>query len=138
MEQCNKSLCNNKYEYTEQPEDLILDSVVRRFKNIVENNFETESASEALADTLNKCEDASLKRERLCNFFVLWKLHEKACAQGVMLASVKMCGAVGSIREELRGRVVPAATWSGLLIDSLLDGGAWGRGAGVRRASPCS
>ena len=70
LEQRNKSLCNNKYEYAEQPEDLILDSVVRRFKYLVENYFETESATEALANKLNKCADASLKREGLCNFSV--------------------------------------------------------------------
>ena len=85
LEQCKKLLCDDKgtYEHTEQPKDLILSSVVRRLKNTVNQCFGTESATQALADTLNKWADDSLKRGKLCNFYVIWKLHKKANAQGV-------------------------------------------------------
>jgi hypothetical protein len=42
-----------------------------------------ESATQSLAQTLTKRTDDSLKRDRLANFYVIWKLHKKANAQGV-------------------------------------------------------
>jgi hypothetical protein len=85
MEQCRKLLFDEQgtYEYTEQPKDLILSSLVRRLKNLVNDCLGTESATQALARTLTKWADESLKRGRLCKFYVIWKLHKAANAQGV-------------------------------------------------------
>ena len=85
MEQCRKLLFDEQgtYEYTEQPKDLILSSLVRRLKSLVNDCLGTESATQALARTLTKWADESLERGRLCKFYVIWKLHKSANAQGV-------------------------------------------------------
>mmetsp|Transcript_40948 Transcript_40948/g.85450 ORF Transcript_40948/g.85450 Transcript_40948/m.85450 type:complete len:573 (-) Transcript_40948:730-2448(-) len=85
LEQCQKHLFDGKgtYEYTEKPKDLILEDVARRLKNLLSDCFRNESATKPLAQTLTKWTDDSLKRARLANFYVIWKLHKKANAQGV-------------------------------------------------------
>lgn len=85
LEQCKKLLFDEKgtYEHTEQPKDMILTSLVRRLKNLVQDCLGAESATQALARTLTKWADDSLEREKLCKFYVIWKLHKQANAQGV-------------------------------------------------------
>ena len=85
LEQCKKLLLDDKgtYEYTDQPKDLILSSLVRRLKSLVNECLGGESATQALARTLTKWADDSLERGRLCKFYVIWKLHKQANAQGV-------------------------------------------------------
>ena len=85
IEQCRKLLFDGQgsYEYTDQPKDLILSSLVRRLKSLVNDCFGTESATQALARTLTKWADESLERGRLCKFYVIWKLHKAANARGV-------------------------------------------------------
>ena len=85
LEQCQKHLYDGKgtYEYTAKPKDLILNDVARRLKNLLTGCFGKESATQSLAQTLTKWIDDSLKRARLANFYVIWKLHKKANAQGV-------------------------------------------------------
>ena len=85
LEQCRKLLLDDKgtYEYTDQPKDLILSSLVRRLKSLVNECLGGESKTQALARTLTKWADDSLERGRLCKFYVIWKLHKQANAQGV-------------------------------------------------------
>jgi len=85
LEQCQKHLFDDKgtYEYTEKPKDLILEDVTRRLKNLLNDCFGKESATKSLAQTLTRWAEDSLKRARLANFYVIWKLHKKANAQGV-------------------------------------------------------
>jgi hypothetical protein len=85
LEQCQKHLFDGKgtYEYTGKPKDLILMDVTRRLKNLLNDCFGKESATKPLAQTLAKWADDSLQRARLANFYVIWKLHKKANAQGV-------------------------------------------------------
>ena len=85
LEQCRKHLFDGKgtYEYTDKPKDLILEDVTRRLKTLLYDCFGTEPATKSLAQTLRKWADDSLKRARLANFYVIWKLHKKANAQGV-------------------------------------------------------
>ena len=85
LEQCQKHLFDGKgtYEYTDKPKDLILEDVTRRLKTLLYDCFRTEPATKSLAQTLTKWADDSLKRARLANFYVIWKLHKKANAQGV-------------------------------------------------------
>ena len=85
LKQCQMHLFDNKgtYEYTEKPRDLILLDVVRRLKNLLNDSFGNDPSTKSLARTLTKWADDSLKRNRLANFYVIWKLHKKANAQGV-------------------------------------------------------
>ena len=85
LEQCRKHLFDGKgtYEYTDKPKDLILEDVTRRLKTLLYDCFGTEPATKSLAQTLTKWADDSLKRARLANFYVIWKLHKKANLQGV-------------------------------------------------------
>ena len=85
LEQCKKHLFDEKntYEHTEKPKDFILNDVVRRLKNLLHDCFGNDSATQSLAQTLTKWADDSRKRDRLANFYVIWKLHKKANAQGV-------------------------------------------------------
>ncbi len=71
------------YEYTAKPRDMVLNSESRRLKNLLNDCFSTESATKSLANTLTKWIDDSVKRARLANFYVIWKLHKKANAHGV-------------------------------------------------------
>jgi hypothetical protein len=85
LKQCQMHLFDNKgtYEYTEKPRDLILLDLVRRLKNLLNDSFGNDPSTKSLARTLTKWADDSLKRNRLANFYVIWKLHKKANAQGV-------------------------------------------------------
>jgi hypothetical protein len=85
LQQCQMHLFDRKgtYEYTQKPKDLILNDVARRLKNLLNDHFCNESATKTLARTLMKWADDSVKRGRLANFYVIWKLHKKANAQGV-------------------------------------------------------
>jgi hypothetical protein len=85
LDQCKKHLYDGKgtYEYTAKPKDLILISVSRRLKNLLNDCFGKESTTKSLTHTLTKWIDDSVKRARLANFYVIWKLHKKANAQGV-------------------------------------------------------
>ena len=85
LKQCQMHLFDGKgtYEYTQKPKDLILNDVARRLKNLLNDQFGKESATKSLARTLTKWTDDSVKRARLANFYVIWKLHKKANAQGV-------------------------------------------------------
>jgi hypothetical protein len=85
LEQCKKHLFDEKgtYEYTAKPKDMILKDVARRLKNLLNDCFGDDPATKSLAQTLTKWTDDSLKRDRLANFYVIWKLHKKANAQGV-------------------------------------------------------
>ena len=85
LEQCKKHLFDGKgtNEYTEKPKDLILEDVTRRLKNLLNDCFGKESATKSLAQTLTRWAEDSLKRARLANFYVIWKLHKMANAQGV-------------------------------------------------------
>ena len=80
LEQCKKHLFDEKntYEHTEKPKDFILNDVVRRLKNLLHDCFGNDSATQSLAQTLTKWADDSRKRDRLANFYVIWKLHKKA------------------------------------------------------------
>ena len=62
---------------------MILQDVARRLKNLLNDCFGKESTTKSLAHTLTKWADDSVKRDRLANFYVIWKLHKKANAQGV-------------------------------------------------------
>ena len=70
LDQCQKHLYDGKgtYEYTAKPRDMILNSVSRRLKNLLNDCFSTESATKSLANTLTKWIDDSVKRARLANF----------------------------------------------------------------------
>jgi hypothetical protein len=70
------------YEYTD-PKDTILKDVALMLKNLLNDCFGNDPATKSLAQTLTKLTDDSLKRDRLANFYVIWKLHNKANAQGV-------------------------------------------------------
>ncbi len=85
LEQCKKYLFDEKstYEDTEKPKDLILNDVVRRLKNLLHDCFGKDSATQSLAQILTKWADDSRKGDRLAKFYVIWKLHKKANAQGV-------------------------------------------------------
>ena len=85
LKQCQMHLFDTKgtYEYTAKPKDLILQDVARRLKNLLNDCFGKESTTKSLAHTLTKWADDSVKRDRLANFYVIWKLHKKANAQGV-------------------------------------------------------
>ena len=63
---------------------------MQKLKNTVNKCFGIESATEALADTLNKWASDILKRGRLCNCYVIWKLHEKANVQGVRSSPIAL------------------------------------------------
>ena len=71
------------YEYTENPKDLILFDVARRLKTLLNDCFGNDPTTKSLAQTLTKWADDSRKRDRLANFYVIWKLHKKANTQGV-------------------------------------------------------
>ena len=79
LEQCKKHLFDGKgtYKYTEKPKDLILEDVTRRLKNLLNDCFGKESATKSLAQTLTRWAEDSLKRARLANFYVIWKLHKR-------------------------------------------------------------
>ena len=62
---------------------MILLDVARRLKNLLTDCFSNDPTSKSLAHTLMKWTDDSLKRDRLANFYVIWKLHKKANAQGM-------------------------------------------------------
>ena len=64
LEQCQKHLFDGKgtYEYTDKPNDLILEDVTRRLKNLLYDCFGKEPATKSLAQTLTKWTDDSLKR----------------------------------------------------------------------------
>ena len=86
LEQCKKHLLDAKgtyYEYTENPKDLILFDVARRLKTLLNDCFGNDPTTKSLAQTLTKWADDSLKRDRLANFYVNWKVKKKANAQGV-------------------------------------------------------
>ena len=85
LEQCKKHLLDAKgtYEYTENPKDLILNDVARRLKTLLNDCFGNDPTTKSLAQTLTKWADDSLKRDRLANFYVNWKVKKKANAQGV-------------------------------------------------------
>ena len=85
LKQCQMHLFDTKgtYEYTEKSKDLILNDVARRLKNLLNDQFGKESATKSLARTLMKWAEDSVKRARLANFYVIWKLHKKANTQGV-------------------------------------------------------
>ena len=81
LEQCKKHLLDAKgtyYEYTENPKDLILFDVARRLKNLLNDCIGNDPTTKSLAQTLTKWADDSRKRDRLANFYVIWKLHKKA------------------------------------------------------------
>ena len=69
------------FEYREKPKDLILEDVTRRLQNLSGDCFKNKS--KPLVQTLTKWADGSLKRARLAHFYVIWKLHRTASAQGV-------------------------------------------------------
>jgi hypothetical protein len=73
------------YEYTENPKDLILLDVAlsQRLKNLLKHCFGNDPTTKPLECTLTRWADDSVKRNRLANFYVIWKLHKKANAQGV-------------------------------------------------------
>ena len=85
LEQCRLHLYDGKgtYIHTDKPKDLILQDVVQRLKNLVHDCFGTDSATKALARTLKTWADDSLMRGKLSKFYVIWKLHKEANAQGV-------------------------------------------------------
>jgi hypothetical protein len=85
LEQCQKHLFDDKgtYEYTEKPRDLILKDVARRLKNLLNDCFDKDPDTRSLGRTLTKWVIDSLNRARLADFYVIWKLHKKANAQGV-------------------------------------------------------
>ena len=62
---------------------MILLDLVRRLKNLLNDSFGNDPSTKSLARTLTKWADDSSKRNRLANFYVIWKLHKKANAQGV-------------------------------------------------------
>lgn len=85
LEQCLLHLYDDEgtYEHTEKPKDLILADVSRRLNTLLNDCFNSESATESLARSLTKWTEASLERGKLCKFYVMWKLHKKANARGV-------------------------------------------------------
>ena len=85
LEQCRLLLYDDKgtYMHTAKPTDLILQDVVDRLKCLVHDCLGTESATQSLARTLKEWADDSLNRGRLSKFYVIWKLHKQANAQGV-------------------------------------------------------
>ena len=85
LEQCEMHLRDDKgtYMYTDRPKDLILEDVIIRLKTLVSNCFNDDPATKPLVRTLTKWADHSSNRGRLCKFYVIWKLHKKANAQGV-------------------------------------------------------
>ncbi len=62
---------------------MTLLDVAWRLKNLLTDCFGNDPTSKSLAHTLMKWTDDSLKRDRLANFYVIWKLHNKANAQGM-------------------------------------------------------
>ena len=114
LEQCKKLLIDGigTYEHTEQPKDLILNSLVRRLKNLVDECFGSESSTQALARTLTKWSDDSLKRGRLCKFYVIWKLHKRANAQGVRSRPIasNIGYPTGQISQFLHSQLIDAVT----------------------------
>ena len=62
--------------------------VVDRLKCMLAAYSEPSSAIEQLSKTSLKWASASLERDKLCNFYVIWKLHKKANALGVRSSSI--------------------------------------------------
>lgn len=85
LEQCEKHLRDDKgtYQYTAKPKDLILADVVRRLKALLHCCLDDDPAIQPLARTLMKWADDALNRGKLCKFYIIWKLHKSANAQGV-------------------------------------------------------
>jgi hypothetical protein len=85
LEQCQKHLFDGKgtYEYTEKLKEMILEDVTKRLKNLPNDCFGKESTPKPLARTLTNWADGSVKRARLANFYVIWKLHKKASVQAL-------------------------------------------------------
>ena len=85
LDQCKLHLEDGKgtYERISESKKQILVSVVDRLKCLLTAYSEPGSAVEQLSKTFLKWASASLERDKLCKFYVIWKLHKKANALGV-------------------------------------------------------
>ena len=85
VEQCIKHLYDEKgtYEPIHDSKEKILCDVVSKLKTLLSTYCNENSATQQLAKKLTEWAEHSLKKGMLCKFYVIWKLHKPANAQGV-------------------------------------------------------
>ena len=85
IEQCSKHLFDAKgtYEPICDSKENILHKVVNKLKSLLSTYCNECSATQQLAKKLTEWAEDSLKKGTLCKFYVIWKLHKPANAQGV-------------------------------------------------------
>ena len=85
IQQCLLHLNDEKgtYEIIDKPKDVVLQETFQKLKNLLNSHKKDNVAVGRLTSTFLRWAEDSIRSQRLCKFYIIWKLHKKADTRGV-------------------------------------------------------